>query len=382
MTLTLRIEGHDELDNGSPASVVVSRSGLSAGRRRTMDWVLPDPERHISGHHFDIGFAEGAYWLTDLSTNGTFLAGQAQRIDGAHRLCDGDRLIVGRYAIAVSVVGAAREKAALRPSDIGPTPWPGEEEADWASRAAARPARPDPTPPEPAPSMAARPDPLDLDAGQPTQETTSEPQTDRPAGDDAVMRAFCEGAGLCHGGIDAVDAETLARLLGRTVRIMTEATMRQLSDRAEEPLFVRGGERAQPHARANNPLRVLPDADQAIAAMFVAPRDGFLLGPESFDAATADLAAHQRAAAAALRPALAETLSGLAPDMIEEEVRTGLPFSPARRSRAWDAYVAAWYARAKPGEAGMIEAVLEAYATAYGALAADAPPSQSTPRED
>lgn len=101
MTLTLRIENHDALETGGPVWLTLERKGASIGRRGSMDWVLPDPTRLISGHHFDIGYRDGAYWLTDVSMNGTFLQGQRHRLEGAYRLQGGERLIVGHYIIAV-----------------------------------------------------------------------------------------------------------------------------------------------------------------------------------------------------------------------------------------------------------------------------------------
>ena len=103
MTLTLRIENYDKLDDGGPTWITLESQGASIGRRSSMDWVLPDPAKHISGHHFDIAFRDGAYWLTDVSTNGTFLQGQRHRLEGPQQLQGGERLIVGHYVIAVDV---------------------------------------------------------------------------------------------------------------------------------------------------------------------------------------------------------------------------------------------------------------------------------------
>ena len=85
MTLSLRIENYDVLENGGPASITLDRKGCSIGRGSAMDWVLPDPMRIVSSHHCDIAFRDNAYWLTDVSTNGTFLQGQSHRLDGPHR---------------------------------------------------------------------------------------------------------------------------------------------------------------------------------------------------------------------------------------------------------------------------------------------------------
>ena len=65
MTLTLRIENFDTLEDGGPTWVTLEQQGASIGRRSAMDWVLPDPAKHISGHHFDIAFRDGALYVAE-----------------------------------------------------------------------------------------------------------------------------------------------------------------------------------------------------------------------------------------------------------------------------------------------------------------------------
>jgi len=111
MTLTLRIENYQSLEGGSPIEVSSTGRSLRIGRANGMDWVLPDPTRFISSHHFDMDFHEGAWWLTDKSTNGTFLVGQPYRLDGPYRVNSGDRFQVGQYFV-IARVGAAAQPAA------------------------------------------------------------------------------------------------------------------------------------------------------------------------------------------------------------------------------------------------------------------------------
>jgi type VI secretion system protein ImpI len=101
MTLTLRIENYRSLEGGSPIEVTSTGRPLRIGRANGMDWVLPDPTRFISSHHFDVDMRDGAWWLTDRSTNGTFLVGQPYRLDGPYRLQQGDRFQVGQYFVIV-----------------------------------------------------------------------------------------------------------------------------------------------------------------------------------------------------------------------------------------------------------------------------------------
>ncbi len=103
MGLCLSIENVSRLPDGGPLSVRVSgKDGLEIGRAPQLGWTLPDPDRHISAKHCEIRYENG-YVLYDVSTNGTFLNGSDQRLQGPHRLRHGDRLGIGHYIIAVEI---------------------------------------------------------------------------------------------------------------------------------------------------------------------------------------------------------------------------------------------------------------------------------------
>jgi len=106
VTLILIAEGLTELDNGLSARLVLDRHGALIGRAPTADWCLPDARNHVSSHHFEIDWRDGRYVLTDSSTNGTYLNGASERMDGPHVLAHGDRLTVGHYRLRVELGGA------------------------------------------------------------------------------------------------------------------------------------------------------------------------------------------------------------------------------------------------------------------------------------
>jgi len=104
MGLTLTIENESSLPDGGPLSVrITGKRGIDIGRDTHLDWTLPDPTRTISGKHCEIRFQDGGYWLYDVSTNGTFLDGHDGRLKAPHLLRNGERLIIGRYIVAVAV---------------------------------------------------------------------------------------------------------------------------------------------------------------------------------------------------------------------------------------------------------------------------------------
>lgn len=445
MTLTLRIDNYDLLEDGGPAWITLDRKGASVGRSRAMDWVLPDPAKHISGHHFEIAFHDGGYWLSDMSTNGTFLEGQRHRLDGQHLLTQGDRLVVGHYIITAQIASGAAPP--LQAPPVGDAPWgdtPRHDDEDPWDFGAGSLDPVNPMPPQRSnphhlddmahdfvplqrpnlsaapqvPTRAQPPGPARFADGgpppsvPPVQQPQVSPQTAQaggqpvavpmpplspmapaatpmmppqpqpmitgPAapplppvapssGEAEILRAFCDGAGLNPALLARTDALTLAHELGRSVRVTTEEIMRLLQDRANVKHFTKGGERTMRSATGNNPLKFLPDGDQALDAMFLNPRDGFMTGADGIENALKDVRQHQMAVFAALQPALAQVLAGLSPDEIEAAGAAGAGnlLGGSRRSRAWDRFVERWDEKAGAGDHGMLDAFLKAFARAY-----------------
>ena len=123
MTLTLAIRNVAGLDNGMPVEFVLHRRGAVIGRSPTCDWSLPDPRNHISSRHCEVSFDGQHYLLTDLSTNGTFLNGSADRLPAPHRIAEGDVFQIGQYEIRATLSG----RAGQREDDAPPAaqPWRG-----------------------------------------------------------------------------------------------------------------------------------------------------------------------------------------------------------------------------------------------------------------
>ncbi len=108
MALRLRIVSAHAHQLGESASKVFGVHGGTIGRAEDNDWVLPDPDRFISGHHIRIEYRQGEYWLADTSSNGTFINDSDQPIaqSGPRVLKSGDRLRMGDFELAVTVDAA------------------------------------------------------------------------------------------------------------------------------------------------------------------------------------------------------------------------------------------------------------------------------------
>jgi type VI secretion system protein len=105
MAIKLRVISDQYRELGEHRSRVFGVNGGSIGRAPDNDWVLPDSKRLVSGHHCDIEYRSGAYWLNDKSTNGVYVNESDDPVceTGPVALQDGDRLRLGDYEILVAV---------------------------------------------------------------------------------------------------------------------------------------------------------------------------------------------------------------------------------------------------------------------------------------
>ena len=113
MTLTLKMLRCP--DTVAPETRVLQGGEFSIGRGSENDWVLPDPERFLSKRHCMLAYRSGGWQIADLSTNGTFLNGEAEPIGhGQPRdLRDGDRLRLGAYEIELRIAEDAIPRGRL-----------------------------------------------------------------------------------------------------------------------------------------------------------------------------------------------------------------------------------------------------------------------------
>ena len=116
MTLTLTMLRCP--DAVAPETRVLKGGEFSIGRGSENDWVLPDPERFLSKRHCMLAYRAGSWQVADLSTNGTFLNGEAESIGHAQPrdLRDGDRLRLGTYEIELRIMA---ESAMVRRAVAG-----------------------------------------------------------------------------------------------------------------------------------------------------------------------------------------------------------------------------------------------------------------------
>ena len=90
---------------GDDAIRVFGEDGGTIGRSLQSDWILPDPDRFISGRHATIDCRGGIYYLLDTSTNGIYINGDCDPIGKGNprRLFNGDVLRFGNFEMSVTI---------------------------------------------------------------------------------------------------------------------------------------------------------------------------------------------------------------------------------------------------------------------------------------
>lgn len=348
MFINLKIDNVDRLPDGGPVSYRAQERSFEIGREGR-DWRLPDPDKIISGRHCEVRYESGAFWLHDLSRNGTYINGASQRVTSPHRLGNGDRLRIGRYLLSVEIA----DELGLPPVQPGAAMRPMQPAGGRAAGVSGEAFFPSPPDGRYRPETAARPLPA---AGSARNPDSSE-----------IFRALAVGAGVPAEIFLQRDAHEVAGEIGAVLRIVVEELGALLKARAAAKALAKSTERTMVSAAANNPLKFVPAATEALDILFSRRRAGYLDARQSVEEAFRDLKAHEIATYAAMQAALARLLDELAPETIERRLPPAAFTS--KKSRAWDALVATWEAKENAHDNGLLDVFLAHFSEAYAKAA-------------
>ncbi|RAZ92484.1 type VI secretion system-associated FHA domain protein TagH [Mesorhizobium hawassense] len=352
MFISLQISNVDRLPAGTTASYAARDRSFEIGRENC-DWTLSDPDKFISGRHCEVRYQAGSFWLYDISRNGTFLNGSSQRMAGPHRLAQGDRLLIGRYVVGVSIEDErvatghpqARTGSTLRepppstgrPLDLGHEPFfnqTGQRQVAAAAVSTSSALQPGPAAP-----------------------------ANRPAETDAILREIARAAGIAPDLLQSRDPHDVAAEIGAVLRITVEQLSLLLKARAAAKVLAKSANRTMIGAEDNNPLKFVPGTDDILEIMFAKRRAGYLDAKHSIEDAFRDLKTHEIATYAAMQAALSRLLDDLSPEAIAKKIPPA-SFS-SRKSQAWDALVATWRTMEDKHDNGMLDVFLAYFAEAY-----------------
>jgi type VI secretion system protein ImpI len=411
--LKIRIENFDRLPDGGPLEYSVDRRGFDFGRDSHLDWTLPDKSRVISGKHCEIRFYDDAYWLIDVSTNGTFLNGSTKRVQTPYQLNEGDRLQVGEYLLSVNITLPPQRQAPFVQSTPASRFEPPPRSNIWDAGGSAPPpldARelmPKPLPADIAPDylhqallvpevetndVIQRPQvsarsawnvdsdlsspSLSSQQGAPAQPSGPVPPISnlQPAAASVESNAkrfaksFAEGAGLPAGALDHLDDAQLAEASGRLLKQTCQQLMELLSARAEAKAISRNADRTMIKATENNPLKFMPTPEEALQVMLSPRGKGYLNAQETLESSFSDLKRHHFALLAAMQATVVEFFNELSPDAVEKSSGARKSLLGGGKGKLWDDLASRWADKSRKRENGMLDAFLDSFAEHYEEL--------------
>ncbi len=228
---------------------------------------------------------------------------------------------------------------------------------------------PTPTPSEPPPApvvkkveseKVAKREPVDIEQ----RESQKEPDLD------SRLKQALSGALGAHA--DSLSTRDLVRVVEELAAIVeksTPALMRALASRTQFKDSLRLHQ-TMVRARGNNPLKpdVRLNPDQALKHMLLNDDPGFLNGRLAIEEAFRELAIHQAALIAALRPALLETIKRLSPENIQTMASLEGPMGftlPKAKGKLWEAYLVIYAKMTDSGRGNLEQRFMRSLAQHY-----------------
>jgi len=386
MALRLRVVSIHAQLLGEDGTKVFGVHGGSIGRSGDNDWVLPDADRYVSGHHARVDYRDGQYWFTDTSSNGTYLNDSTSPIaeSGPHALKDGDRLRLGDYEVTVDLDLASNrpaEKSRPIENDLGesldldsllstesssgrrmaPVNAYGQAVEFPASSSAQSLLEPRPRAPvreKKSPGTKTdvpwnlatrrRVEPFRNTAkaapAEPPAAFAPEPatSTDAAAGDPLNgLHALCRGAGIDPASIPLAIQPQAVQIAGQILREVSMGLMELTQERTElKKRFRISQDTIQPSE--NNPLKFSAGVEEALCKLFEQYGNRYLGPVEAVRESFRDTRLHHQAITGALQGALVDFVRRLDPTDLRERFDRGLKrgglLGAANKMKYWDLY--------------------------------------------
>jgi type VI secretion system protein len=187
--------------------------------------------------------------------------------------------------------------------------------------------------------------------------------------DAAILGDLLRELGIRYQDIEGQDARQVAVRLASLFRASAEGLVGLLQARAMTKREIRS-EMTLVGSSSNNPLKILPDAQAAIAHLFApATVPGYLPPLEAITRAFDDVRSHELAMLAGMKAALISTVAQLDPKLLETRVGElgGLStlLQTSRKAKLWDAMVEEYQRRVQEINEDFERSLGAAFSKAY-----------------
>lgn len=318
---------------GLISSKTFKQAGGIIGRAEDCDWVIPDRKRVLSSRHAEVSYRDGAFFLTDTSSNGIQLKdtgaslekGRAQRIEHGSVYCLGDFEIRARLiqdpASFEGDIGRPQPAGSIIPDDafldLDPLTAMDQQERVYAEvddlTAVLAPSR----------AQAQQRDYAQIDEENlqipelvmpaPAAQPKAAPELERLPPD--FWTRFGEALGVSLHDLDEQARQALALKAASLLKQSVGGLQQALRTRGELKNELRLSLTTMQSA-GNNPLKHSIDSGEALSLLLRGGKAGQLPAEQAVGRAYRDLQAHQVAMLAASRAAIKGMFEQLSPEQL------------------------------------------------------------------
>jgi len=360
MPLRLEIISEHREIVGDDAVREFREDGGTIGRSLQNDWILPDPDRFISGRHATIDYKGGIYYLVDTSTNGVYMNGDCEPIGNGNprRLFNGDTLRFGDFEMVVSIDSG---ESLVMPAAPAPSVVPDNVELlipEESLRTGVQLLDEDEITGDDDFQSALFSDPVveaDVETMEAALEQEEQPvappehpkheplplaEADLVATD--LLDSFLDGLGISRSELHpSVDLGEIMQNAGEVLREFVQGTADLLASRANLKNAFRL-DQTTVLPRHNNPIKLSANTKDSIKQLLVG-KEGEYLGPrDAVREVCRDLLFHQEAFLDAMNHSFIDFAERLDPDELQQGFDRALDsnfFSKFRnKSKYWDLY--------------------------------------------
>ncbi len=355
MELVFDVVSAQQFVPGLLTTKTFKQAGGIIGRAEDCDWVIPDRKRVLSSRHAEVSYRDGAFFLTDTSSNGIQLKdtgasldkGRAQRIEHGSVYCLGDFEIRARLiqdpASFEGDIGRPQPAGSIIPDDafldLDPLTALDQQERVYAEvddlTAVLAPSRVQAQQRDYAQIDEENLQVPELVMPRPAAQPKAAPEPERlPPG---FWARFGEALGVDLDELDEEARQALALKAASLLRQSVGGLQQALRTRGELKNEMRLSLTTVQSA-GNNPLKHSIDSGETLTLLLRGGKPGQLPGEQAVGRAFRDLQAHQVAMLAASRAALKGMLEQLSPDQLALRFeRDNKPLIATSGSR-WRAY--------------------------------------------
>jgi len=353
MPLTIKIVSEHREIVGDDCVREYYEDGGTIGRSLQNDWILPDPDRYISGRHATIDFRGGMYYLADTSSNGVYMNDEAEPIGQGNprRLFDGDRMRMGDFEFEITV---DKGESLVMPLEPEPSVAPDHIEQfvdeDVIETGMQLLDESEITGDDEFQSMLFGDEP---DKAAPVPEPEPEPErAEKSANDDSadqnlnvtaedLFDSFLDGLGISRVELHpAVNRPELMMTAGLVLREFVKSTISLLATRSNLKNAFRL-DQTTVLPRHNNPMKFSDNTNDLIKQLLIGGEGEYLGARDAVREANRDLVNHQNAFLDAMNTAFIEFAERFDPDELEENFDRTIGsslLSFSNKSKYWGLY--------------------------------------------